>query len=315
MNSEKITKIIQQIQDSKSPLILIGAAAVRKGISQSLRALIDQTGIPFFDSQLSKGVVDERHALYLGTAAVSANDSLHEAIATADLIINVGDDVYSKPTFVIQKEVTEDISDMLEPITKGLTKQAHWDFSRFKKVEEQTDFVSIIRKIIPEDGIVCLDNGLYKLWFARNYKCYQPNTLLLDNSLATMGAGLPSAIAAKLLYPNKKVLAVIGDGGFMMSAAELETAKRLNLDLVVLILNDNGFGMIKWKQDMDGFARFGLDFGNPDFVKFAESFGVSGYRADESQLESVLDKCLSSQGIHVIEAPIDYSKNVWLSNL
>ena len=122
---------------------------------------------------------------------------------------------------------------------------------------------------MPEDGIVCLDNGMYKIWFARNYRTRSP-TRLLDNALATMGAGLPSAIMAPCLYPDRRVLAVCGDGGFMMNSQELETAVRLRLNLVVLILQDNAYGMIRWKQGVDDFPDFGMTFGNPDFVAYAE---------------------------------------------
>ena len=133
-----------------------------------------------------------------------------------------------------------------------------------------------VRQVMPSDGIVCLDNGMYKIWFARNYRTYVANTLLLDNALATMGAGLPSAMMAKLLYPDRRVMAVCGDGGFMMNSQELETAVRLRLDLVVLILDDSSYGMIRWKQAVDDFPDFGLTFGNPDFVKYAESYGARG---------------------------------------
>ena len=119
---------------------------------------------------------------------------------------------------------------------------------------------------MPEDGIVCLDNGMYKIWFARNYRTHVANTLLLDNALATMGAGLPSAIMAACLNPNRRVLAVCGDGGFMMNSQELETAVRLKLNLVVLVLEDHAYGMIRWKQAVDGFPDFGMTFGDPDFV-------------------------------------------------
>ena len=123
---------------------------------------------------------------------------------------------------------------------------------------------------MPEDGLVCLDNGMYKIWFARNYRTHVANTLLLDNALATMGAGLPSAMMAAMLYPERRVLAVAGDGGFMMNSQEMETAVRLKLNLVVLVLEDNAYGMIRWKQAVDKFPDFGLGFGNPDFVKYAE---------------------------------------------
>ena len=176
--------------------------------------------------------------------------------------------------------------------------------------------VPIVRKQVPEDGIVTLDNGVYKIWFARSYPCYQPNTLLLDNALATMGAGLASAIAAKIVEPDKKVIAVCGDGGFLMNSQELETAVRLDLDLTVIILNDNAYGMIKWKQAGMGFDNFGLDYSNPDFVKYAESYGATGYRPDSVQsFEDVLEKSLNTRGVHIIDLAVDYSLNHSILNV
>ena len=131
---------------------------------------------------------------------------------------------------------------------------------------------------MPDDGIVALDNGMYKIWFARNYRAPISNTLLLDNALATMGAGLPSAMMAAILYPQRRVLAVCGDGGFMMNSQEVETAVRLKLNVVVLILQDDAYGMIRWKQAVDDFPDYGLTFGNPDFVKYAEAYGATGSR-------------------------------------
>jgi acetolactate synthase-1/2/3 large subunit len=163
---------------------------------------------------------------------------------------------------------------------------------------------------MPADGILTLDNGIYKIWFSKSYKAYQPNTILLDNALASMGAGLPSAIAASLIYPERKIVAVCGDGGFMMNSQELETAIRLNLNIIVLILCDNAYGMIKWKQDQMGFVNFGLDFKNPDFVKYAESYGANGYRITTSEdLATVLSACFTKPGVHVIEVAMDYADN------
>jgi acetolactate synthase-1/2/3 large subunit len=167
-----------------------------------------------------------------------------------------------------------------------------------------------VRRVIPSDGIVCLDNGMYKIWFARNYRTYVANTLLLDNALATMGAGLPSAMMAKLLYPERRVMAVCGDGGFMMNSQELETAVRLGLDLVALILDDSAYGMIRWKQAVDSFPDFGLTFGNPDFVKYAESYGARGWRVDTTEdLVPTLEQAFSAGGVHVVAVPIDYAEN------
>ena len=157
-------------------------------------------------------------------------------------------------------------------ILARLTERA--DESRFPLTPQR--IVHDVRHVVPADGIVCLDNGMYKIWFARNYRTQVANTLLLDNALATMGAGLPAGIMAALLHPRRRVLAVCGDGGFMMNAQELETAVRLRLDLVVLVLQDDAYGMIRWKQATDGFADFGMTFGNPDFVAFARAHHAGG---------------------------------------
>jgi acetolactate synthase-1/2/3 large subunit len=167
-----------------------------------------------------------------------------------------------------------------------------------------------IRQVMPEDGIVCLDNGMYKIWFARNYRTHVANTLLLDNALATMGAGLPSAMMAALLYPERRVMAVCGDGGFMMNSQEMETAVRLGLNLVVVILSDNAYGMIRWKQAVDSFPDFGMTFGNPDFVRYAQAYGAKGSRVTAvEELVPTLEAAFAGGGVHLVEVPIDYSEN------
>jgi acetolactate synthase-1/2/3 large subunit len=180
--------------------------------------------------------------------------------------------------------------------------------SRFPLTPQR--IVHDVRQVMPEDGIVCLDNGMYKIWFARNYRTRVANTLLLDNALATMGAGLPSASMASMLYPGRRVLAVCGDGGFMMNSHELETAVRLNLNLVVLIVQDNAYGMIRWKQAVDAFADWGLTFGNPDFVKYAESYGAKGWRVETADgLVPALETAFKAGGVHLVAVPVDYSEN------
>lgn len=163
---------------------------------------------------------------------------------------------------------------------------------------------------MPDDGVIALDNGIYKIWFARNYPARRPNTVLLDNALASMGAGLPSAMAAKMVFPDRKVMAVCGDGGFMMNSQEIETAVRLKLDLVVLILNDSAYGMIKWKQVHMGFEEFGLDFRNPCFCRYAEAYGARGHRVESTgELGPLLRECLDAGGVHLVDLPVDYSDN------
>ncbi|GMR14738.1 MAG: acetolactate synthase large subunit [Gammaproteobacteria bacterium] len=352
-----IDQAVAMITAAKMPLLLIGAGANRKATGKALKEFVDRSGIFFFNTQLGKGVIDERHEQFLGTAALTDGDFLHCAIDRADLIINVGHDVIEKPPFLMEKggkevihvnffashvddvyfpqlNVVGDISSSVQSIANKLNMNPDRDFSYFARVRQEVDghlvkyfeddrfpllpqrLVSILREQLAQEDIVTLDNGVYKIWFARNYKCYQPNTLLLDNALATMGAGLPSAMAAKLLHPDRKVVSVNGDGGFMMNSQELETAVRLKLDLVVIILNDSAYGMIKWKQEGMGFEEFGLDFGNPDFVQYAESFGATGHRPESvAEFHTVLGESLNSSGIHVIDLPVDYSLNHSILNV
>ncbi len=170
--------------------------------------------------------------------------------------------------------------------------------------------VQQVRDSMPDDGIICLDNGVYKIWFARGYTAHRPNTVLLDNALATMGAGLPSAMMSAMVYPGRKVMAICGDGGFMMNSQEMETAVRLGLNFTVLILRDDSYGMIRWKQANMGFADWGLTYGNPDFVKYAESYGAHGHRVESAaHLTELLAHCRDTPGVHLIDCPIDYSEN------
>ena len=169
------------------------------------------------------------------------------------------------------------------------------------------------RAALPADGIITLDNGVHKLWFTRNFPVSTPQCHLVDSALGSMGLALPAAIAAAIAYPDRAVLAVAGDGGFMMNAQELETAKRLELNIVVLILNDNGLGMIRMKQVMEGNSPFSVDFSNPDFVTLAEAHGATGYRLDNpAQLPEILESAFANGGLHVIDAPVDYRENVGL---
>ncbi|KAK9840915.1 hypothetical protein WJX81_000140 [Elliptochloris bilobata] len=168
--------------------------------------------------------------------------------------------------------------------------------------------VELVRKIVPEDSTLCLDNGLYKVYFARQFPAYTPNSLLLDNALATMGAGLPSAIAAKIVRPSHAVLAIVGDGGYMMASHEVVTAVKLKLHITVLVLNDNAYGMIKWKQAGMHMANFGMDLTNPDFVAHAESMGARGHRVnEESEFADTLSSCLATPAVHIVEVPINYA--------
>lgn len=348
---EAIQEAVLVINKAKRPLLLIGAGGNRKIIRDSLLKFIEKTGIRFFNTQMGKGVLSEEDIKFIGTAAFSSHDYVHEAIERADLIINVGHDIVEKPPFIMkgneqtvihinfhsahikdiyypQVEVIGDIGNCINKLTDALDAKHEFNADwvdpirvKIKKEIHAQDgddsfpmlpqrVVRDVRRALGDDCIVSLDNGMFKLWFARHFHTRQPNTLLLDNALATMGAGLPVAMACCVMYPQKQILAVCGDGGFMMNSQELETAIRLKLNLVVVILVDNGFGMIKWKQDTECLPTFGLDFGNPDFVKYAESYGASGHLIKScEEFEPTIRESFKAGGVHIIEVPIDYSTN------
>ena len=346
-----IDEAVAMIRAVKHPLLLVGAGANRKRVSSALENFVKVTGIPFFNTQMGKGVIGGCHDHYIGTAALSDGDYLHCAIDRADLVINAGHDVVEKPPFFMehngkkvihvnfnpavvdevyfpQLELVGDMASSFRTLIKRLSPVAGHDFSYFMRVRDEvmgqiaegTDddrfpmipqrIVADVRKVMPPDGVIALDNGTYKIWFARNYRTTQPNTVLLDNALATMGAGLPSAMTVAMLNPGLNVMAICGDGGFMMNSQELETAVRLNLDLVVLILRDDSYGMIRWKQADAGLSDWGLEFNNPDFVHYANSYGAHGHRVNAAEeFAPLLEGCFRAGGVHVVEAAIDYSEN------
>ena len=345
-----VDRAAAMMQEAERPLIMLGAAASRPRLADDLSEFVRRVRIPFFNTQMGKGSVAGGSNLYMGTAALSERDYVHQVIDRADLILSIGHDTMEKPPFIMgpggptvihvgympatveevffpHAEVVGDIGPSLalladrlaaklnnaaallplrEQILARLTDRA--TESRFPLTPQR--IVHDVRRVMPEDGIVCLDNGMYKIWFARNYRTRVANTLLLDNALATMGAGLPSAMMASMLYPNRRVLAVCGDGGFMMNSQEIETAVRLGLNLVVLIIQDNAYGMIRWKQAIDAFADWGLSFGNPDFVKYAESYGAKGSRVETADgLIPALETAFQEGGLHLVTVPVDYSEN------
>ncbi len=346
-----LDRAVDMISKAKRPLIMIGAAGNRPRLVDALSAFVRRMRVPFFNTQMGKGAVNGGSNLYIGTAALSERDYVHEAIDQADLIISVGHDTVEKPPFLMRSaggpkvvhigysstnveqvyhpdaEVIGDIgatvtalADRLggkldaDPALLGLRQKIlerlndRADEDRFPITPQR--IIHDVRQVMPEDGIVCLDNGMYKIWFARNYRTHVANTLLLDNALATMGAGLPSAMMAAMLHPDRRVMAVCGDGGFMMNSQEMETAVRLGLNLVVVILNDSAYGMIRWKQAVDNFPDFGLTFGNPDFVRYAEAYGAKGSRVSEAgALAPTLEAAFRGGGVHLVDVPIDYSEN------
>jgi acetolactate synthase-1/2/3 large subunit len=350
-SAHELDNIAALVIAAKRPLIMVAAAANRLRLVADLSSFVRRTGIPFFNTQMGKGAVDGNSELYLGTAALSESDYVHDAIDQADLILSIGHDAIEKPPFLMgqhgprvihigfvpasveevyfpQHELLGDIAQSLRLLANRLEGKLKNDVGFFlalrkdilSRVTRGSDdpryppvpqrLVADVRRALPEDGVVALDNGMYKIWFARAYRTRKANTILLDNALATMGAGLPSAMMAALLNPERKVIAVVGDGGFMMNSQELETAVRLKLNLVILLLDDHAYGMIRWKQAAAGFPDWGLTFQNPDFVKYAEAYGARGQRVEKTEdLAPILERALAAGGVHLISVPIDYSEN------
>jgi acetolactate synthase-1/2/3 large subunit len=346
--ADALDRAADMIIKAQRPLVMLGAAASRPRSTSDLAQFVLRTGIPYFTTQMGKGTVPGGTELYMGTAALSERDYVHEAIERADLIITIGHDTVEKPPFIMgkqgpmvihvgylpatveqvyfpQAEVIGDIGPSLRlladrvegkiPHAKALLPLREGILNRIAARDSEDRFtpqrlVHDIRAVMPADGILALDNGMYKIWFARNYRTRMANTLLLDNALATMGAGLPSAMMAAMLYPERRVMAVCGDGGFMMNSQELETAIRLKLNLVVLFIEDGAYGMIRWKQAADHFPDYGMTFNIPDFVKYAESYGARGTRVGTiDELRPTLEKAFADGGVHLVAVPVDYSEN------
>lgn len=345
VEEKAFNELISVLKNAKKPIILVGAGANRKRVTKYLTKFIEKYNVPFFTSQMGKGVVDERLKEFVGTAAVSEGDTVHKIIQKSDLILAVGHDTLEKPTnficendykpklvhinfyeatiddvYIPDMEVIGDIGDLFWRLAESNLnfKWKTQELLNMKSVEPDktneitkkispNQLIVTLRKILGEEDIIALDNGWYKLWFARTYVSYKPNTILLDNTFATMGAGMASGMVAKFLNPKNKVVVITGDGGLLMNLGDLETAVRLKLDLTIVVLNNNSYGMIKEKQKAMGFEEYGLDFANPDFIMLAKSFGATGFKVESSDtIEQVLEKSMSVAGVKLIEVPIMY---------
>src|SRR3954454_19024212 len=174
--------------------------------------------------------------------------------------------------------------------------------------------IADLREALGPEDIVVSDVGAHKVWVARLYQAYEPNTVIISNGFAAMGISVPGAVAAKLVHPDRKVVALCGDGGFLMNSQELETAKRIGANITVVVWRDDGYGLIDWKQRNEFGHPYGVEFGNPDLVAYAESFGIPGFRpASADALYPTLMQALAVDGPAVVDVPIDYAENVRLT--
>ncbi|NJN30954.1 MAG: acetolactate synthase large subunit [Synechococcales cyanobacterium RM1_1_8] len=342
------------IAQAQHPLMLVGNGVIRAGASAALTALVDRLQIPVANTFMGKGAISFEHPRSLWCVGLQQRDFINCGLDRADLIITVGYDLieYSPkrwnpegrlPIIHIAREAAEidssyipklelvgDLSATLLALagqSASVATDAYTTTLRQAIVAEYEQYAQddgfplkpqkilyVLRQVLGPKDIVISDVGAHKMWIARHYHCYEPNTCLISNGFAAMGIALPGAIAAKLVHPDRKIVAVMGDGGFMINSQELETAVRLGLAFVVLIFNDGGYGLIEWKQNNQFGHASQVKFGNPDFVKYAESMGVKGYRVSSAaELMPTLEAALAWDGPTLIDCPVDYRENLKFS--
>lgn len=351
--AEKVEQAAALISAARNPIILAGNGVVRARASRQLAAFAERLNIPVANTFMAKGVIPFRHPCALGSAGLQANDYVSCGFDRADLVICVGYDLVEYHPYLwhpsrdrsiihidnapaevdahypVRVGVTGNIGHSLERIAAQATPHegAHIRPLRERLVAEMnqhrddTGFPVKPQKIIwdlrtalgLEDIVVC-DVGAHKMWMARMFRCEYPNTCIISNGFASMGIAVPGAIAAKLAYPERNIVAVTGDAGFMMNSQEIETAMRYRLPIVILIWNDSSYGLIEWKQ-MNQFRRTSnVHFGNPDFVKYAEAFGARGYRVERTEdLPVILREALAADTVSIIDCPVDYRENIKLT--
>lgn len=340
--------------NAKRPVVLVGHSAVRNHASEALRAFVSSSKIPVVCTMMAKGVIPTCEKYFMGCIGLPQRDYPNIVMEQADLVIAVGYDVVEyapakwnpngdkmiihideTPNHVNKfyqpdEEIIGDISASLDALCSVCPNswEPEWAMqirammvAEHSRYDHDTSFpptpqkvLHDIRLVLDEEDILISDVGAHKMWIARQYNCDHPNTCIISNGFATMGIAVPGAIAAKLLNPKKKVLAVTGDGGFMMNSQELETAYREHIPFVTLIFTDGGYGLIKWKQEERYGDSYAVEFTNPDYVKYAESLHLKGYRVERTEdLPSTLREAFRQDVPSIIECPVDYSANMELS--
>lgn len=350
---DKISQAAEIISNAKYPLVMAGNGVVRARADDELVAFAEKLNIPVATTFMAKGSIPFSHELSLGTVGLQSHDYVACGFDRADVIICVGYDmieyhpqlwnqekntkiIHVDPSpaevdeyYILECGVVGDISAALDGIAAEASPRPESQATGLREtiVEELTahatddSFPMVPQRIVldlrealePED-IVVSDVGAHKMWMARMYQAERPNTCIISNGFASMGIGLPGAIAAKLAYPDRTALTVTGDAGFLMNSQEMETALRIGVAIIILVWNDSKYGLIKWHQD----RRFGrdtqIDFNNPDLVKYAESFGAKGYRVESAgDLLPMLKQAITDDTVVLIDCPVDYSENMKLT--
>jgi acetolactate synthase-1/2/3 large subunit len=352
--ARELLKAADIVRGALNPVALAGNGVVRGGATPALREFVRATGIPVAETFMGKGILDPEDPKALGSVGLQAGDYRMAGFDEADVVLAIGYDLVehspehwnpdrdkkivcidSVPAetdgyFMPEVELVGDLYHILTRLAEesrhvphqgGSTRLRELVLGRFEAAKDDDAFpvqppraLYEIRKALGRQDILISDVGLHKLWIGRMFPAYEPNTVLIANGLAGMGFAVPAAIAAKLVHPERKVVTVNGDGGFLMNAQELETATRLGTAFVTVIWENGQYGSIVWKQDKKFGAHFGTDFGNPDFVRLAESYGMPAWRCESA--DDFGERLRHALGLDVpslIVLPIDYSLDVAIS--
>jgi len=342
------------IRSAINPVVLAGNGVARVGAAPALREFARATGIGVAETFMGKGLLDYEDPCALGTVGLQSRDYALAGFEDADVVITVGYDLVEhapknwNPSrdkkivcvdtvsaevdeyFMTEVDLIGDLCHILTRLAEELRDAPHDTgdsrlndivLGRFESAKDDDGFpmqppraLWEIRQALGPRDLLISDVGLHKLWIARMFPAHEPNTVLIANGLAGMGIALPTAIAAKLVYPDRHVVTVNGDGGFLMNCQELETAMRLRTAIVNVIWENSQFGSIVWKQDKKFGRHFGTDFGNPDFVKLADAFGMPAWRCEAVEdLGRHLRHALTLDVTSLIVLPIDYSIDVSIS--
>lgn len=353
-NLTSIEEAAGEIFQAKNPVILAGSSAIRNKAAHAVTDFANKLKIPVINTMMAKGIIPFDNKYSMWTIGIPQKDYVNEIIEQSDLIITIGYDIVEygpskwnkngklkiihidtrpahinklyQPLVEIVGEISDSLYDIMRRTSRKVEPVKALEIKEKMVLEHESyandnsfpmkpqKILNDVRKVMGEEDIVISDVGAHKMWIARHYNCYRPNTCIISNGFATMGIGVPGAIAAKLINPDKKVLAIVGDGGFMMNNQELETALRIGTPIVVLIFNDSSYGLIKWKQQDQYGKACCVDFTNPDFVKMAESMYGKGYRIEKAEdLITTLEEAFKQTVPVIIDCRVDYDENVKLT--
>ena len=349
----RLDAIVKVLNEAEFPLILAGNGLVRAHASAALIDFAEKLNIPVANTFMAKGVIPSSHPLSLGTVGLQSHDYVSCGFDRADVVICIGYDIVEYPPKLWhqtadRKIIYIDILPAEVDANYNLTEGALGDFNitlpalasrarrhtnniyerlrveiqkQLHEMDHDVEFpikpqriIADLRRALDAEDIVICDVGAHKMWMARMFECEKPNTCIISNGFASMGIAVPGAVAAKLNFPQRKVVAVTGDAGFLMNSQEIETAMRMQAPFVILIWNDASYGLIEWKQQTHFGRTSNVKFSNPDFVKYAEAFGAKGYRISRAEdLLPTLQTALAQDTVTIIDCAVDYRENLKLT--